>query len=107
MESIRSMLISCEMQIGMSATILIALIVVTFKLSSYIGAMKNDIKNNTYIGLSNIDRLDKVELVNDDMGKEHNLIKITQAVLETKLENIVAGVEEIKALLVTELKKNK
>ena len=93
MESIRQMLISGEMQIGMSATILIALIIVTFKLSSYINNLNTKVNSNEK-------RIDKVEGNNDEMGKEHNLIKLTQAVLETKLENIEAGIVEIKTLLI-------
>lgn len=35
----------------------------------------------------------------DKLKAENNLIKVTQAVLETKLENIEAGVIEIKSML--------
>jgi hypothetical protein len=99
MESIRQMLISGEMLIGVSGATLVVIIVVAFKLGSYIKALKTDIKSNADLGISNSERISRVEIVNEDMGKEHNLIKITQAVLETKLENIEAGMVEIKVLL--------
>lgn len=100
---IRQMLISGEMQIGMSATILIALIVVTFKLSSYISALKNSIDDNSK-RITNVEddadkRISKVEDDTEDIKSKNHFIELTQAVLNTKLENIEAGIVEIKALL--------
>jgi hypothetical protein len=93
------MLISGEMLIGVSGATLVVIVIVAFRLGSYIKSLKTDIKSNADLGISNSERIAKVEIVNEDMGKEHNLIKITQAVLETKLENIEAGIVEIKVLL--------
>jgi hypothetical protein len=100
MESVRQMLISGEMLIGVSGITLATIIVIAFKFGSYVKSLKNDIKNSTDLGVSNSERIDKVEFTNEEQSKEHNLIKITQAVLETKLENIEAGIVEIKAILI-------
>ena len=41
----------------------------------------------------------------ESLEKENNVIKITQAVVETKLENIEVGIVDIKAMLTTHINK--
>ena len=92
MESIRNMLISGEMQIGMSATILIALIIATFKLSSYISSLRNDIK---------INRTDIVDIkidVKSNTTKIHD-IEISDTENKTRILGIDARVVEILSIL--------
>ena len=91
MENFKSMIISGETQFILSLSTIALLVIAVFK----IGSLYNDLRTKSTEHENKITQLEK----------ENNLIKITQAVLNTKLENIEAGVVEIKAMLTTHLTK--
>ena len=91
MENFKNMIISGETQFILSLSTIGLLVIAVFK----IGSLYNDLRTKSTEHENKITQLEK----------ENNLIKITQAVLNTKLENIEAGIVEIKAMLTTHLTK--
>lgn len=98
METIRNMVLSGEMQFYVSATTLIAMIVITFKVTSYINALKTKIDSNEK-------RVGKVEDKTDSITSEHNMQKLNIVVLETKLDSIELGIVDIKSMLLKHIEK--
>ena len=98
MGTISNMLLSGETQFIVSATTLIGMIVITFKVTSYINSLKEKIN-------SNMDRLAKIEHKNDSILNEHNMQKLNIVVSETKLDSIELGIVDIKTMLIKHIEK--
>jgi len=92
MESIRQMIISDETQIILSFAQIGFLAVVIWRVAVIYADLKGKITDN-------VTKIEKQDIKIENLESENNLIKVTQAVLETKLENIESGVVEIKAML--------
>ena len=92
METIRQMLVSAETQVILNLGTIIAVVIGLIKILS----IYNDIKNKVDIHDEKIkENTKKIESIDG----ENNLIKTTQAVLETKLENIEVRTAEILTIL--------
>ncbi len=98
MEIIRQMLISAETQVILNLGTIIAVTIGLIKILSVWKDIENKIKLHD-------DRINDNSEKIDSLDSENNLIKTTQAVLDTKLENIEAGVIEIKAMLSRHIEK--
>jgi len=93
MESFRQMIISDETQIILSLAQIGFLAVVIWRVAVVFSDLKTKI-------MDNVTHIEKQDTKIEKLESENNLIKVTQAVLETKLENIDAGVMEIKAMMI-------
>jgi len=93
MEKIKFMLVSGETQFILSLSTIALLVIAVFK----VGSLYNDLKTKSSEHEKKIKTLEG----------ENNLIKITQAVLNTKLENIEAGIVEIKSMLTIHINKER
>lgn len=92
METFRQMLIAPETQVILNLGTIIAVVIGLAKILSIYNDIKNKVERHEEKINENTHRI-------DNLDGENNLIKTTQAVLETKLENIEARVVEILTIL--------
>ena len=92
------MLISEETQIILSFANIGVLIFVIWFVARIYFTFKNKTDNHDKAIEENSEKIESLE-------KENNNIKINQAVVETKLDNIEVGIVDIKAMLTTHINK--
>ena len=104
MEHLRAMILSEETkiilsfaQVGTIVALIWAVAKIYFNFKSLQDTQNSKLQDHENKIVKQCDEIEKLK-------SENNLIKVTQAVLETKLENIEAGIVEIKAILVEKIK---
>ena len=93
-------MISGEMQLGMSAALFVMIVIAVYKLSSYIGCLVNRLNDHDK-------RLDKNETELVTVKDSHDSSKLKIAILETKLDAIDLGIQELKGLFMEHLQKRR
>ena len=106
MENLKNMILSEEVRIVISVTNICLIIGAIWAIAKVYFTFKSKVETHDKQIEIHDQQIDNNSKDIIDVKEDHNKIHITQAVLETKLENIEVGIVDIKSMLLTHMNKD-